>query len=207
MAYSHYWENQLRTTSFCSCPLRALLLSPAVCSTNPIQLPLVLVLTLTMHMGWILYAPHSSTLQTPIHQTGQRAHGDLTMNVHSHAFGIQDFYKRSGHRNQACAGAVRNRLRGHCTTCSAAHCSSLSVASLLKAYGAGAQRKTADYGTEPQPGPIHLLVPAGKEPDMLDSCNRARVSPVPSRGLKHQMCPLQEGLLQHCLTHWQGRCP
>lgn len=30
-----------------------------------------------MHMGWILYAPHSSTLQTRIHQTGQRAHGDL----------------------------------------------------------------------------------------------------------------------------------
>lgn len=50
-------------------------------------------------MGWTPYAPHSSTLQTPIDQTGQRAHGDLAMNIHSHAFGIQDFYKLSGLRN------------------------------------------------------------------------------------------------------------
>lgn len=68
-------------------------------------------------------------------------------------------------------------------------------------------------GREPATAESHsqgqsvLLVPACKEPFMLDSFNGASVSPVPSRGLKHQMCPLQQGLLRLCLTHWQGRSP
>lgn len=63
------------------------------------QIHLVPALTVTMGMGWIPHAPHSSMLPTAIHWIGQQAHGYLTMNINSHASGIQDFHKHSGHRN------------------------------------------------------------------------------------------------------------
>lgn len=97
-----------------------LLLSPTVCSTSPVQLRLVLALTLTMCMGWIPYAPHSSTLPTATHRPGQPAYGNLTVNIHSPVLGTQDFQKCSGTCSSAHWGSVEQMQRPLCyNTCRA----------------------------------------------------------------------------------------
>ena len=114
--------------------------------------------------------------------------GSEHMNILPHASGIQGFYKHSGVQEPASAhaGAARTESRGHCVTCSAARCSSLSAASSLEADGAGTQQKRAGCSTEPQP--LHLAGPSLQKSLLRQTASAELVCPLTHRVARNTRC-------------------